>query len=198
MVGCPWCGTDLRRLECVGAGPDAIVLQSFLERVLKTGSAPVGRYGRIHSILFFVVLHQLMKMLVSRRSSRWLLTAVRSRFGIDVRLAPEDLGREVGALGPETRHDLLRAAAGLLDRWPDTLVEICKRTRTWQSTVLRDLEDAPFALWDPVRQHLDRTFYVPNAAEVEAVRNYCISRGINPTGHRIRRLTGIDSRRFFA
>jgi hypothetical protein len=119
--------------------------------------------------------------------------------GLKITEVPSEVGvPPVESLSPRTRHDLMQAASVLLQQWPARFLAICEGEGVWGSAVRRDWEDSeaiPFAFADPIRS-LDRTFYVPNEAEVESIRQYLIWQGLRPTAHRMRNLTGIDSKRF--
>lgn len=198
---CWHCGFDLRAAATSVADSDVLAFQATLGEVVLAGFAPMGRYGPVHSLAFFVILRQLTRLVASGRAAAGLRRALARRDGI-VLEAPVlgDGSRDVERLPPDRRHDLLRAASALLDRWPDALITACRAEGIWSSSVLRDLGDdpsrVPFALADPVRAALDRTFYRPNSAEVDAMRLYLARRGLNPTYRQLRKLTGIDSNRF--
>ncbi len=196
---CWYCGFDFRRAPADLACPDAIGFQAWLQRVVEAGGANMGDYGWTHSLAIFAILHQVMRLVASGKAALGLRNAL-TRHGVDVAAIPASTnGRDVERLPPRERHDLLRASALLFERWPETLVEICREERIWGSALLRDMDDGvdvPFALADPVRRYLDRRSYVPNAEEIQAMRLYLRRQGKEPSGHALRRLTGIDSQAF--
>ncbi|HUA76342.1 MAG TPA: TniQ family protein [Acetobacteraceae bacterium] len=198
LCQCDACGADLRATAMEPAAPDALAFQRHLFNALERSVADLGSYGPVASVRYFVLIHQLLKMLTSRKCADRLLYRVRLSTGLDVRVDPSIARNiEVDRLPPRLRHDLLRAAAVLVDRWPEPMVELCSAARVWSSAVLADLEDPPFPLWDVARRDLNRTFYRPNEREVQAMRRSCAAREIRPSGHALRKLTGRDCSLFF-
>jgi hypothetical protein len=194
---CAECHADLREMRCKRASPDVVAFQRHLEHVLACGGTTLGTYGRLSSLPYFTILHQILKMLASRKCSHRVLASIAADSGIRTCFGQDAIGgMRFEQLPPEMRHDLLRAVAVLLEAWPTRFVDLCTKARVWSSGALADLNEAPFALWDPVRRHLDRTFYRPNAHEVAAIRRYCENHGTRPSGHALRRITGQDSIRF--
>jgi hypothetical protein len=199
MSICAFCNFHLDQTATRPATPDAVAFQHYLEQVLEAGVAHMSGYGRVPSVAYFKILHQVMKLIASGRAATGLRSIVQRSTGITIASDGQStMCREIEWLPSKTRHDLLRSAAFLLERWPDTFINACERARIWRSAVMRDWEkphDVPFAFYDAVRT-LDRTCYVLSGQEVDAAKGYLRRQGMRSSINSLRRLTGIDSNLF--
>jgi TniQ len=194
---CDTCNFDLRHTSVPAASAPALAFQSYLIRVMNRGWAELGIYGPVHSVLFFAILRQLMRLIASGPAATGLRRALEDQYGIRVAAVEAGRGgRDIERLPPSARHDLLRASATLIENWPATFLKICGEEQVWASAVLKDWTDSapvPFALAHAAR-FLGRSYYHPNEREVEAARSYLRRKtGAEPSARQLRLLTGRDS-----
>jgi hypothetical protein len=102
--------------------------------------APDGR--PVYAHLYFDVLHQLMKLMVSKRS-RGLGEIVSTKARITM-ITPPAGHFEIEHLGVSDRRQLLLLARWVLDRWPDRFVSLCRENRIWSAWLLRDMTSIPW------------------------------------------------------
>lgn len=168
MARCFVCRFDLRESSISAACEvcdDSLKYQSGLIEAMESGWIEVAGQ-RTYALLYFPVLHQLMKILAVSRGGR-LLAALCRETGTPPLMPIFPTGRtDIESLRTPVRHQIKMLAAYLLDDWPERFIRICSVGRVWSSTLLRDFESAPFWYWSIVREHLYRKSYCAADTEV--------------------------------
>jgi hypothetical protein len=135
-----------------------LIAQLEWERILNEGWKPQVIYPH----LYFVVLHQLVKLLSSARPScRPLQKIVVEQSGWQLPSAIEfDSSNRMPfeLLSLVIRRQILLQAHWLLDEWPQRFVTLAKQCRVTSSTLLHDMHTIPFWYGSVVYEHL----YVSN------------------------------------
>jgi hypothetical protein len=109
----------------------------------------------LRSILFFDLLHQVLRVISTGPRSQKLRTFVANRWGGDPSpLAFPEGSREIEALAAEDRHRLMGLAAQVLEGWPWRYIGACGETGNWRSWVLKDLKNSPYAYSEAVDGYL--------------------------------------------
>lgn len=196
MTGCHKCGNDLR---CINASsiPRALVnlvnFQKSLLLSLQEGWRSVPGRGYVCSNLYFTALHQVMRLLATGRQSKVLRDLCCRESGIES-FAPAfpKKSRHIERLSISERQILLHLSYWLLDEWPYRFVRICRDNNIWSSTLLRDLERAPFWYWSIVHEYLYRESYSPSDQEIESVISSLRKRGEPVNKKSISRCLGVS------
>lgn len=136
---CHKCGGRLVAAEALPvfeAGETLKVLER-LYAVLDDGYVMIGGTP-VHSHLYFQVLHQILKMTMSRRAGQRL----REGIGLDQQVSPECRAFESVPLHEQA--EMIVKAAWLLNDWPERFIDVCQRQNLLSSALLRDMKQAPF------------------------------------------------------
>lgn len=175
MARCFICKFDLRAVcsfplrDIYG---DSSEYQLSLMRALSEGWIDVSSKQRVYALLYFPVLRQLMKVIATRRGLR-LLAALCREVGMATFAPLFPTGRtDIESLRVAERHQLKALASYLLEDWPDRFIGICITERIWSSTLLRDLEAAPFWYWSVIHAWLYRTSYCASDEEIVSAITY--------------------------
>lgn len=114
----------------------------------------------VYSHLYFSVLHQILRLMLSRHYGLRMREAV----GID---SLEVTGCKTFELVPiRDQARMLIKAAWLLEDWPHRFIAICGRQKLFSSSLLKDLEDAPFWYWRVV---MEKLYYPDKVITVEEI-----------------------------
>jgi len=167
---CPACGTPLTPyLSCKGGRIDACYKCGG--RLLVGKALPTGKNDEmfktiewvysvldngftvisdtpIHSHLYFRVLHQILKLMMSKRYGQRL----REGIGIDTLNVAGYKTYESVPVHDQAR--MLIKAVWLLNEWPQRFIDVCKRQQLFSSALLRDFEQEPFWYWRIVVESL--------------------------------------------
>ncbi len=188
---CNNCGADLARAP--GYDPPApdgqtLAMLRSLGLAANLGWGWVGSEAMPYGHLFFDVLHGLATCLTSPRG-RKLLSEVERQMG-GMPLQGRNLSRGVFELRPFTeRHWLLLSALWLLQEWPDRFVATCRATGAWKSVFLGK-EALPWWFAKVLNESLDRSIYVPSAAEAFSAVEYLKQSGLPVTQSSVGRILG--------
>jgi len=173
---CYSCGHELRDaagIEPQPADEDEIVFQRTLTDTMNRGCVELCQGEAVYSHLYFTGLHQIMRVLATGKRAAALREVVGLECSVD-NFSPSfhNKNRDIESLPVDERRMLLNMACYLLEEWPDRFVAVCKATRAWSATLLRDLEPAPFWYWSVIHEHLYRYSYRPSDKEIDsAVRH---------------------------
>lgn len=149
--------------------------QHQLARQLREGWAWVPRRGWVYGHLYFTGLRQLVRLLavgttrhrVHGTKAQRFHDAVCRRYGVEPFAATFAPGvKNMERLGVADRRRLLGLAHLLLSDWPAGFVEVCQAEGVWSSTLLRDLDPAPFWYWHVVHDALERSTYHASLEEI--------------------------------
>lgn len=166
------------------AAPDPLVaVAGRLNKALVDGMVVVGETP-VYSHLYFKVLHHVLRMLMS---GKWG-ARLRSEVGL------EWVGDHMQTFERVLIQDqsrLIEKAVWLLEEWPERMISICRRQRVWESTLLHDIEHAPFWYWDVVMRELYRPDRIVAEEEIRAAIVYMRGRGMLVNQQRLSRLLGV-------
>lgn len=177
LVLCHSCGFDLRK-TCALAGNKVtdgeVYLQKKLLQGISEGWVDIVAGQRVHAHLYFMVLHQVLRLLATGPKANVMRTALSRLCGLDLslHLFSTEHGREIDRFNVAQRRSLLIMADYLLEEWPERFVAFCLRHRVWSSTLLKDFENAPFWFWRVVHDSLYHTSYCPSDEEVRSAIRY--------------------------
>lgn len=162
MRYCFNCNYDLAKANVQTLPSDEMKFHRYLADGLSNGwmIAPSG--NPVYAHLYFEVLHQVMKLLMSRRS-RQLGIVVSATANLPA--VPVPAGHvELEHLGVEDRRRLLLQAKWLFEEWPERFVSVCRKNQIWSTWLLRDMQEGPFWFTSVVQRELSIRF-APFAAD---------------------------------
>jgi hypothetical protein len=149
---------------------DELEFYRFLEQGLEQGCMQAPNGTSVYAHLYFDVLHQVMKLIISARS-RNLGAIVSKASGLD----PVDVPgqhTEIEHLTVADRRRLLVQAKWLLSEWPERFTRLCRDNQVWSTWLLRDMTDAPWWFTSVVQREM-YVRYAPFDAEYNRkVRRY--------------------------
>lgn len=143
---CPKCGACLadtilsERLEYIEG---AIETQNHLQRIIRDGYIMLDSIP-IYSHLFFTVLHQILKILLSKRYGHPL------RLETQLQHLESFKNKSFESIPTREQSQILTKAVWLLNDWPHRFIGICYRKNVVSSTLLKDMEQAPFWYWNEI------------------------------------------------
>ena len=157
------------------ASEEVVALQNRWLEVLEKGWTEMGRYGVQYSFVWFAV---------ARVFARWLLGE--GRF-VEMRRAGEkalglrhlpldqfkavESGNKFFALSLSNRAHILRCVDWLMSDYPQRFVSLCQDLRIPSRLLGKRCKNSyPFALSDPLLEHLHRPHYTAPEAEIEALK----------------------------
>lgn len=152
FLSCYKCGTDLRKHPRRRAKIEAIAAEQMLNARALDGRTMLPLYKPIFSIAFFDVWHHLMNHVAYGPRSTRLRQAIARQFGGDPSPFPDQKRHELEFLSAPDRNRLMDLVCRLFPGWPWKLIAVASASRSWASFILRSRKQAPFALWDPLRQ----------------------------------------------
>jgi hypothetical protein len=163
--------TDLYRLGSIQQSE--IDFQYVLMNAVKKGWMQIREGEIVYSHLYFIVLHQLMRVLATGKKATVLREAVGRKCSVDA-FTPtfQKSNRDIERLPVDERRMLVRMAWYLLKDWPQDFVAICSANNVWSAALLRDLEVAPFWYWNAIHEHLYRISYRPSDEEIDSAVNH--------------------------
>jgi hypothetical protein len=132
-----------------------LALQAKCEAILNAGWGQIEEYSFLRSILFFDLLHQVMRIVSTGKRSQWLRTFVATHWGGDP--APPNFPchhHELESLGVADRHRILGLVSHIVEGWPWRFVEACSGSRMWNTWAIAGMKDQRFAYIDPISAHL--------------------------------------------
>lgn len=190
---CPGCGTPLTPyLSCKGGKIEACykcrrsllgealsihedgeVLKAveWLYSLLDEGFTIVGD-TEVYSHLYFSVLHQILRLMMSRRYGQKLRDGV----GIDALDVSGYKTYEDVPIRDQAR--MLIRAVWLLKDWPQRFIDVCEHQKLFSSALLKDLEQAPFWYWRIVMEKLYNPDKVVTAEEIQGAARFMEKRGM--------------------
>jgi hypothetical protein len=152
---CHACQFDLRNAPAEPAYFPALAIQRQCEATLGFGWGKQGEFWFLRSILFFDLLHQVLRVISTGPRSGRLREFIASRWGGNATPPTFPAGsREFEALGSEDRHRTLGLAFHVLDGWPWKFVGACAEAGVWHSWAMRDCRKAPYAYEEPISRFL--------------------------------------------
>lgn len=183
---CYKCGLDyvVQDVMAQPASTGVLCAVQKIHSVLNDGYVLVGGVP-VYSQLYFRVVHQLMKVLASRKSGPRLFA------GIGLELSTSLAGRTFESVALQGQAELLAGATWLLEDWPHRLIEVCARQRILSSSLLRDLDGAPFWYWRVVHELLYRPDRIVSEDEIRAAVSYMKRQGLQVSECSLSGLLGV-------
>lgn len=173
-----------------------IDFQRLLLATLERGWISIA--GRcVHSVAFFEGVHILMSLLDDDRIASSLIQAINPGKQVPENSTKTRYGG-IEHRAWERRHLLVEVLAELLMNWPERAMEAFGRAGLSSSKVLRywsgPVIKAPFWLWRPVKDHLNRTMYVPTDEEMLNALRYLQRQVGRPTAKQLCELLNMATR----
>lgn len=212
---CHICQTDLREFSVEDKGSLAKESEMFfINRILRAiskGSIKVSDSERVYSILFFQVLHQIMKTLATNdprivKLRKKIIDKSEDICCIDSDSQKYEQELDIQEQPINTRRELLFFAEYLLKDWSRRFVSLSKECKIWSSFWLRNMDGspwkrsktAPFWFWKVIYENLNRKRYHPTEVEVEEAIQYLSDRNLLANKSAVSRLLGtVYIRRYY-
>lgn len=157
---CHRCQFDLRNAPAEPGYFPALALQRKCEAILEFGWGTQGEATFLRSILFFDLLHQVLRVLSTGPRAKKLREFIASTWGGDSSPAIFPPGsREFEALGADDRHRTIGLVSHVLDGWPWKFVGACAEAGVWYSWAIRDGKRLPYAYDEPISRFLRRSAF---------------------------------------
>lgn len=182
---CYVCGRLLNSAKASVPGNEKVIaVVEYLYKIMDDGYVMVAGVP-IYSHLYFTVLHQILKLMVSRRHG--------NRFRDGVGLDHLDMAEcnIFEAVPLQAQAELIVKAVWLLERWPQRFINICRQQKLYSSVLLKDLEEAPFWYWHIVMESLYRPDSVVTLMEVQEAVRYMVKRGMSLSESSLSKMLGV-------
>lgn len=195
---CHACRYDFRKAPVQDVqqpfGRRVLEFQKLLTKAMLSGWIRVSERSAIDSHFYFTVLHQLMKVCATPRRATSLREEVRNTLGIkdNVPTLMKEC-RDIERMGINERRTLLGMADYLLGEWPHRFIRLCQSHRVWSSTLLRELNPAPFWFWSVIHDHLCRTSYQPSHQEIISAIAHLNGKGFRVSKKSVSRFLGTNN-----
>ena len=186
IEACYKCGGSLLGGEVLPIHEDCEILKTVecLYSVLDDGYAMVGD-TEVYSHLYFSVLHQILRLMMSKRYGPKLLKSV----GMN---ALEVSGCKTFESMPiRDQARMLIKAVWLLNEWPQRFISICERNMLLSSALLKDLEQTPFWYWQIVVVRLYNPDKVVTANEIQEAAKFMEKRGMPISEASLSKMLGV-------
>jgi len=186
VVVCYRCGGSLVGAEKLSASEDVEIINvvKWLYTVLDDGYVVISDTP-IHSHLYFNVLHQILKLMISKRYGQKLRESV----GI---CSLEISGYKTYESIPiRDQARMLIKAVWLLNEWPQRFVGICEHSKLFSSALLKDLEQAPFWYWRVIVTKLYNPDTVVTTEEIQEAYRFMERRGIPISEFSLSKMLGV-------
>lgn len=125
--------------------------------MLSRGWGSLAEFMFVRSILFFDLLHQVLRVLSTGPRSQGLRTLIAEQWGGDPKEPKFPPGcREIEALSVNDRHRLMGLAAVVIEGWPWRYVGACSECNVWYSWAMKDMDgkEQRYAYTEPVERYL--------------------------------------------
>lgn len=156
MTYCYSCKTDLCRARPQSAGLDEVYFQNVLERALSTGWVEIHGSEEVYSLLFFPVLHSLMRLLSLGERGTKLRDDLSRRYGLNkFNVSFNWNPRELSFLTVGERRGLVGMARRLLTNWPHEFFNFCLANEVSHTELKVRFRPTPFWFWRVIREYKD-------------------------------------------
>ncbi|SHJ18357.1 TniQ protein [Malonomonas rubra DSM 5091] len=166
------------------ASTEILAVVRKLQAILSAGYVLIAG-APIYSHLYFIVLHQMLKLLMSRKYGESLCAA------LGIACPSVDGKRSFEAVAINSQAQLLIGAARLLEDWPTRFVHICGQQGILSSRLFKDLRTIPFWYWKVVVENLYRPDRVVTDEEICAALRYMECEGMAVSELALSRLLGV-------
>lgn len=157
---------------------------SFLYRVLDEGYVTIAGTP-VPSPLYFSVIHQIVRLMMSRKFGKKL------KDGVGLSTLETGRHKTFETVPIRTQSQMLVKAVWLLDKWPGRFVGICKQQKLFSSALLKDFEPAPFWYWKVVMESLYHPDRVVSVEEIQEAIAFMNAHGIPVSEFSLSKLVGV-------
>lgn len=139
----------------------------------------------VYSHLYFCVLHQILRLMMSRRYG--------SRLQEGIGMEPLDITgfKAFESVPMRDQARMLVKAVWLLDEWPNRFLEVCERQKLFSSVLLKDLEEAPFWYWKVIMEALYHPGSIVTEVEIQEAVRFMKSHGIPTSEFSLSKMLGV-------
>jgi len=191
ISACWNCTFDLRKTPPTPNDlKDRNSLEPQILAALAGGWIVMGHFGRIHPLLFFLVMWRIFRILTAGMHAYPLRDYVCNTYSLNLQGRAIPALREVDKLNPRSRFALLQMASTLIEEWPTRFVTACEALGIRSRHLFKDRRNEPFALVDPIDNLPYGNPPKSNKLHLEEVKHHLAKRGIVPTQRQIRILSG--------
>ena len=212
---CHICQADLRESSNIFeenfAKDSEILFVNKLLLAVKEGSIKISEREQIYSIMFFQVLHQMMKTLAKNDLRILKLRKIIIKESSEILDNPFDLKEyaqkvDIQEQPINIRRELLFFAEYLLSDWSHRLVRLSRECKIWSSLWLKNMDGSswerskvsPFWFWSIIYENLYRKNYHPSKRETEEAIKYLNREKVISSRSAVSRILGnVYIRRYF-
>jgi hypothetical protein len=170
---CPLCQFALHDVngETQELSAEVVKVQERIWQIMDDGYVVMGGIPA-YSHLYFQVVHQLLKLMMTRRYGPKFREAVGLKQDITK-------GHKMFESVPiKDQAEMQVKVLWLLDDWPSRFVIICEQHKLLSSALLRDMDPAPFWYWRVVNEYLYRPDRFVTEVEIREAIKYMEDRGM--------------------
>lgn len=183
---CYKCGEKLSkpRTLSISEGSEILWAVEHFYSVLDDGYLMIGK-APVYSHLYFYVLHQLLKLMLSRKYGEKLMDGVGLK-------QDQSIGyKSFEGVPIQLQAEMLVKAVWLLEEWPERLISVCSRQKLLSSALLRDMNPTPFWYWKEVIERLYQPDRFVTYAEVQEAIRFMEKYGIDYSELALSRMLGV-------
>jgi hypothetical protein len=136
---CAFCKRDLRSAAQIKCRMEIVEIHKEFKKWINKGYTD----KHLYSHMFFDVLYQVIKLLVSKSQKLHNLQQYVHR-KVGVEWTEKTIRANFDVQNVMVRNQLIQLSHWLLQEWPERFINTCISTDTTSSIALRDFEDAPF------------------------------------------------------
>jgi hypothetical protein len=169
---CYSCKADLRKVrtkllkyELDPISDEEVSFQISLEEALREGWIKVSGNGAVYSLLYFPVLHHLIRLLVTGDRAISFREGLSKRYGKStpyISFARQSNQFRLTHLGVSERRKLMAPVRRLLTNWPDNIIDFCSANKIYVYELRGRFKPAPFWFWRGMRDYSDNTMPKPH------------------------------------
>jgi hypothetical protein len=152
---CHNCEFDLRNTPVEQADIPTVSFQARCEAILDAGWGDWEEARFLRSVLFFDLLHQVLRVLSTGARSQQLRTFIAGKWGGDP--TPFNFTGKpynIELLSTRDRHKLFGLTAQVMGGWPWRYIGACSESHVWYTWAMRDMKDRRYAYSEPVERYL--------------------------------------------
>ncbi|MCR4378068.1 MAG: TniQ family protein [Rhodospirillales bacterium] len=192
VATCWKCGFDLRKTpQTPVTHYSDLAIQKDLLETAEDGWTYMGEYGAVYSLSYFRILWIVYRLLATGQFAmplrEWTSEYLKET------VPPTNIPRikEIELLNPRCRQTLLRYAHYIMQNWPHNFIAACRVVEISARNLIKGYGQEPFALWDPVRRHLNTPPAEIEAEVINAAKRQLKSQNITPTYRELTNLIGV-------
>lgn len=184
---CYSCGKNILggKVELASEGNGIFIALEKIYSVLDEGFTLIEG-NEVRSHLYFQVLHQILRLMASKRYGP------RLQEGVDIERIDVYRYKNFESVPLLGQAWMLVKAAWLLDEWPQRFVEICQRQKLFSSVLLKDFEQAPFWYWQVVGEKLFHPDKVVTNGEINEAAKHLANNNLLVSEASLSKLLGVN------